>query len=55
MKEYEIEIEEVLQRVIKVKAENEEEAMRIVKEKYRNEKIVLGPEDFVSVGFKQKV
>lgn len=52
MKEYGVEIEEVLQKVIKVKEVNEEEAMRIVKEKYRNEEIVLDSEDFVSICFK---
>lgn len=52
MKECKIEIEEILQRVIKIKAESKEEAMRIAKEKYRNNEIILGAEDFISVDFK---
>ena len=33
MKQFEIEIEEILQRVIKVEADSKEEAIRIVKDK----------------------
>ena len=47
IKEYEIEIEEILQRIVKVKAESEEEAYRIVSEQYKNCEIVLGDEDFI--------
>ena len=52
MKEYEIEIEEVMQRRVKIDAENEEEAIKQVKEKYKNEEIVLDYKDFKGVNFK---
>ena len=52
MKQFEIEIEEILQRVINVDADSEEEAIRIVKEKYRNEEIVLDELDFKEVNIK---
>lgn len=52
MKQFEIEIEEILQRAIKVEADSEEEAIRIVKEKYRNEEIVLDELDFKEVNIK---
>ena len=52
MNEYEIEIEEILQRTIKVEAENGEEAIRKVKEMYRNEEIILDAEDFKEANFK---
>lgn len=52
MKQFEIEIEEILQRDIKVEADSKEEAIRIVKEKYRNEEIVLDESDFKEVSFR---
>lgn len=52
MQEFEIEIEEILQKVINVEADSEEEAIRIVKEKYRNEEIVLDELDFKEVNVK---
>ena len=52
MKTYEVEIEEVLQRRVRVDAENEEEAIKQVKEKYKNEEIVLDYNDFVNLDFK---
>ncbi len=45
--EYEVEIEEVLQRVVKVKATSEDEAIRKVKEQYVKAEIVLDAEDFM--------
>lgn len=45
--EYEVEIEEVLQRVVKVKATSEDEAIRKVKEQYVKAEIVLDAEDFI--------
>jgi len=47
IKEFEIEIEEILQRVIIVKATSEEEACSIVRKQYENEEIVLDDEDFI--------
>ena len=52
MQEYEIKIEEILQRTVKVKAENRDEAVRKVIKMYRNEEIILGAEDFIDVNFK---
>ena len=48
---YKIEITEILQRVIEIKAKNSEEAFKKVKEKYQNEEIVLAENDFVEVEF----
>ncbi|HOZ55231.1 MAG TPA: DpnD/PcfM family protein [Clostridia bacterium] len=52
MQEFKIEIEETLQRAIKVEAVSEEDAKRIVKEKYRNEEIILDELDFKEVNIK---
>ena len=52
-KKYEIEIIEMLQRIVEVKAENEEEALDRIKKMYRNEEIVLDERDFVDVEFKK--
>ena len=51
MKIYEIEIEEVLQKVVKVKADSLYEAIDKVEEEYRNEKYVLDYNDFKGVEF----
>ena len=53
MKTYEIEIEEVMQRRVKIDAANEEEAIKQVKEKYKNEEIVLDYNDFKEVSLKK--
>jgi hypothetical protein len=47
MREYEVEITETLQKVIKIKAESEEDAYRKVSDGYGQGKIVLGSEDFI--------
>lgn len=52
-KEYEIEIEEVLQKVVKVKANSLDEALDIVEEKYKNQEYVLDSEDFKDVEFSE--
>lgn len=52
MKQYKVEIEELLQRRITIDAENREEAIRIAKEKYRNEEIILNYNDFKDVNFR---
>ena len=52
-KEYEIEIEEVLQKVVKVKANSIDEALDIAEEKYRNQEYVLDSEDFKGVEFSE--
>lgn len=53
MKIYEIEIEEVLQKVVKVKADSLDEAIDKVEEEYRNVKYVLDYNDFKGVEFRE--
>ena len=50
---YKIEIEELLQRVVEIEAENVNEAIRIAKEKYRKEEYVLDENDFKGVKFSE--
>ena len=50
---YKIEIEELLQRVVEIEAENVNEAVRIAKEKYRKEEYVLDENDFKGVKFSE--
>ena len=45
-KEYEIEIEETLQKVVKIKANSLNEAINIAKEKYSNEEYILDYQDY---------
>lgn len=52
-KDYEIEIVETLQRVVKVKADSYDEALDIVTEKYKNEEIILDENDFVGADFSE--
>lgn len=52
MKEFEIEVEEILQRIVKIEAENREEAINRAKEKYIKEEIILDEDDFKEVNFK---
>lgn len=51
MKNYKIEVQETLSKVVNVQASSEEEALIIIKDKYRKEEIVLEPDDFVSVEY----
>ena len=51
MKIYKVEIEETLNRIVEVDAENEDEAYMKVKEMYKNCEIVLMAEDFLDVEF----
>ncbi len=51
MKKYNIEIEELLQRVIEIEAETKEKALIIAREMYRNEEIILDSEDLKSITF----
>ena len=52
MEQFEIEVEEILQRIIKVEADSKEEAIRIAKEKYKNEEIILDENDLKEVNYK---
>ncbi|MCD8208292.1 MAG: DpnD/PcfM family protein, partial [Bacteroidales bacterium] len=45
--EYKFEIEEILERVVTVEAEDEYEGYLKVKEMYRNEEIVLDASDYI--------
>lgn len=49
MKEYDIEIEEILRRVVSVKANNIDEAIEEVSQQYHNEEIVLDSSNFVEL------
>ncbi len=51
MNNYDIEIEEVLRRVVPQKADTFDEALAIVHDKYDREEIVLDSSDFVEVSF----
>ena len=53
IKIYEIEIEEILQRVVKVKANSLDEAIDKVENRYKNEKYVLDDNDFKDVQFRE--
>lgn len=52
-KVYEIEIEEVLQKVVKVEANSLEEAIDIAREKYSNEEYVLDYQDYKDTEFRE--
>lgn len=47
IKEFEIVIEETLQKVVKVKATSENDAIAIIEKAYKDEKIVLDAENFI--------
>ena len=51
-KEYEIEIEETLQKVVKIKANSLNEAINIAKEKYSNEEYILDYQDYKGTEFR---
>lgn len=44
--EYSIKVEEVLSRIINVKADSEDEAIEIIENMYDNEKIILDSSDY---------
>ena len=47
MKFFEIEVEEILSRTVKIKAKDRDEALDKVEKLYKNEKIVLWADDYV--------
>ena len=51
MKKFDVEVLEILSRIITVEAEDELEARLLVDEMYRGEEIVLDADDFQSVEF----
>ena len=52
-KNYEIEIEETLQKVVKINANSLEEAIDIAREKYSNEEFVLDYQDYKNTDFRE--
>ncbi len=52
-KTYNIEIEETLQRVVKIEASSLDEAIDIAKEKYRNEEYILDENDIKGTEFSE--
>ncbi len=53
LKVYQVEIEEVLQKVVKIEANSLKKAINIAKEKYKNEEYVLSENDFIGVKFNE--
>lgn len=51
-KEYQIEVEETLQRVINIRANLVEDAIKIAEKRYKNEEIVLDYNDLKDTKFK---
>ena len=52
-KTYSIEIEEILQKVVKIKANSLDEAINIAKEKYGNEEYILDENNFKGAEFSE--
>ncbi|MGG7074464.1 DpnD/PcfM family protein [Campylobacter sp. 9BO] len=52
MREFEIQISEILVKTIKIKAKDQQEACMIAKKAYDGSEIVLDAGDFLSVEFK---
>lgn len=52
-KVYEIEIEEILQKVVKIDADSLEDAMDIAREKYSKEEYVLDYQDYKDTEFRE--
>ena len=52
-KVYEIEIEEILQKVVKVEANSLEEAIDIAREKYSNDEYFLDYQDYKDTEFRE--
>ncbi|SDP19971.1 DpnD/PcfM-like protein [Streptococcus sp. 45] len=46
MKKFNVEIEEVLQKIVEIEASDENEALKLVSEQYRKENIVLDENDY---------
>ncbi len=52
-KKYQIEIEEILQKVVEIEANSLEDAIDIVQNKYSNQNIILDYEDYKGVEFRE--
>lgn len=52
MQEFEVEVEKIFQRIVKVRADSREDAIKKVIQMYKKEEIVLDVDDFISVDFR---
>ena len=52
MNQYKVEITEILQKIIEIKAENKEDALHKAMKMYKNEEVILDNNDFIDVNFK---
>ena len=55
MKEFEVEIAEILAKKVVIKAKNKEEACKIAQMAYENCEIILSAENFVCADFKATI
>ncbi|HED06245.1 MAG TPA: protein dpnD [Ignavibacteria bacterium] len=53
MKTFEIEIQEILSRIVEIDARSEDEALQKVKEMYQKEEIVLDSSDYLDTEIKE--
>lgn len=54
MPKFNVQVKEILRRVVEVEAETLEEAIDIAKDMYQNEEIVLDADDFAFVGITEE-
>lgn len=54
MPKFNIQVKEILRRVVEIEAETLEEAIDIAKDMYQNEEIVLDADDFAFVGITEE-
>ena len=52
-KVYQIEIEETLQKVVKIKADSLEDAISIARDRYKNEEYILNYDNFMGAEFSE--
>lgn len=52
MKNFNIEITEIIQKTIEIEADNEQAALHSTMKKYKNAEVILTDEDFIDVDFK---
>lgn len=53
MNKYNIEVEEILQKVVEIEANSLDEALDIAEEKYRNEEIILDYESLKETNYRE--
>lgn len=54
MPKFNVQVKEILRRVVEIEAETLEEAIDIAKDMYQNEEIVLDADDFAFVGITEE-